>query len=435
MLIGFSVGNYRSFKEPVSFSMVAAKLKPKNDELNKSNLFPATDSVNLLRSAAIYGANASGKSNLIQALAFMRQFVLLSSRDTQAEEPIDVESYRLSTETEHAPSHFEIVFCLEGRRFRYGFEVDSDRIHAEWLYHVPSQREARLFIRDDNDFTISSVFKEGKGLENRTRDNALFLSVVSQFNGPIAKNILGWFRRLGVISGLGDIGYRHYTLAKFKDGTFREEMLGIIKELDTGIADIEIRTTELSEANIPLELLQRLTEFVESDARRKVTTPTEVEVLTSIHKKYDSDNAPIELTSFEFGKNESEGTQKLFYLLGPVLDTLKTGRVLFIDELDARLHPHITVSIVKLFHSTNTNPKNAQLIFATHDPKLLDNRLLRRDQIWFTEKDKYGATKLFSLAEYQVRNDALFEKDYLAGKYGAVPFIGSLDYLLGSNNG
>jgi len=435
MLIEFSIGNYRSIKEPVTVSMVAAKLRSRNRALDENNLFPIADSVSLLRSAAIYGANASGKSNLIQALAFMRRFVLESSKETQADEPINVESFKLSTETENAPSYFEVVFRLEGKRFRYGFEVDSKRVRSEWLYHVPEVREARLFVRKEDDFAISSVFKEAKGLSDKTRDNALFLSVIAQFNGPVAKSILRWFRGLGVISGLDDIGYRFFTLEKFEDGTFRDDILAIIKRLDFGIDDIAVRSIETTEANIPIGLLAELRKLVAPGAKDELLFPKQVKSLTSIHGKYDHDNSPVALTTFGFDNAESEGTKKLFYLLGPILDTLRSGRVFVVDELDARFHPHITVSIIKLFNSNETNPKNAQLIFATHDTNLLDNRLFRRDQIWFTEKTTFGATDLFSLAEYRVRNDAFFEKEYLAGKYGAIPFVGSLDYILASRDG
>jgi AAA15 family ATPase/GTPase len=154
-----------------------------------------------------------------------------------------------------------------------------------------------------------------------------------------------------------------------------------------------------------------------------------------VHRSFDEQGNPTSLVSFDIDENESEGTRKLIYLAGPLIDTLKHGKVLFIDEFDARLHPLITHQIISLFNSNNTNPNNAQLIFATHDTNLLSNRLFRRDQIWFAEKDKLGATHFYSLVEYKVRNDASFEKDYIRGKYGAIPFIGDLAQLLGRDNG
>ena len=434
MLIEFSVGNYRSFKEPVTLSMVGAKLKSKNKELNETNLFPINNSISLLKSAAIYGANASGKSNLIQAIKFMRRSVLESSKDSQATEPIGVENFRLSTETEGQPSYFEVIFCLDEKRYRYGFEVDAQRVHSEWLYHVPKTREANLFLREGNEFYLSNVFKEGKGLKGKTRDNALFLSVVAQFNGAISQSILRWFgEKLNVISGLSDEGYIPFTLSRMQDKTLKDDILSFVKRLDLGISDIQIEETELSEANLPKEFRQRLKRLL---SERGQDEPHVVTV-TTMHKKYDGHNTHVSVTSFDLDDNESEGTKKLFYLSGPLLYTLQSGEVLIIDELDSRLHPLITSATIQLFNSKVTNPKNAQLVFATHDTNLLNNKFFRRDQIWFTEKDKYGATDLYSLAEYKVRNDASFEKDYIAGRYGAIPFIGGLhylDFLVGDND-
>jgi AAA15 family ATPase/GTPase len=405
MLIEFSVGNYRSFKEPVTLSMVAAKLRAKDKEL-ENNLFPLTDSISLLKSAVIYGANASGKSNLVQAIDFMRRFVVGSSRDSQVAESINVDSFKLSSDTENEPSYFEVIFFLEGMRYRYGFEADTQKIHSEWLYRVPNKRETSLFIREGDEFKLSSVFKEGKGLTDKTRDNALFLWVVAQFNGPIARSILAWFRKLGVISGLSDEGYRGFTIERIQDGTLKDSIISFVKRMDVGISDIGLRPDEI------------LSHYVYPD-------------ITTLHKKYGGDGVFVSETSFDLDVNESEGTKKLFYLAGPLLYTLQEGRRLVIDELDARFHPLITSFIIKLFHSEATNPNNAQLIFATHDTNFLSNKIFRRDQIWFTEKDRYGATDLYSLAEIKARNDALYEKDYIAGKYGAIPFIGGLQHLIG----
>ena len=435
MLIEFTVRNYRSFKEPVTLSLIATALKSAHPDVDRDNVFSVTDKMNLLRSSVIYGANASGKSNLIRALAFMRRFVLDSSRETQADEAIPVESFRLSTETENAPSYFEVVFCLANKRYRYGFEADAQRIHSEWLYHVPTEREALLFQRQGNSISLSGQFKEGKGLESRTRENALFLSVAAQFNGPIATEILRWFRSVGVILGVEDVGYRGFTISKFEDGSFQDEIKTIIKRLDFGIADIEIQSQEVPEGDFPIGLFRELQKVIDPDEKQDFRPPTQVKRVASTHKKYTASNTFDSFVTFDFENNESAGTKKLFYLLGPILDILKSGRVLFIDELDARFHPFIVLAILRLFNSPLSNPLNAQLVFATHSTNLLDNKLLRRDQIWLLEKDRFGATDLFSLAEYRVRNDASFEKDYLAGKYGAVPYVSSLDPIFENNNG
>lgn len=427
MLIEFSVGNYKSFKETKIFSMLAANITAKDKELDENNLFSIGNSQSLLKSTAIYGANASGKSNLIQALFFMRRFVLESATKHPATEPIDVESFRLSTETEKEPSYFEIVFFTEGKRYRYGFEADAQKVYAEWLYHVPNVRESKLFEREEKEFSLSTVFQEGKGLTDKTRDNALFLSVVAQFNGTISLTILRWFQKLQIISGLQDVPHLINTIWQIEEGALRDDILSFVKEMDVGISDLKIERIE-AESNFPSGMHQPLRRFLMHNAKDQIK-------VTTLHKKYNHENIPVSLEAFDLNTHESEGTKKIFSLSGLLIDVLRSGKVLIVDELDARLHSLITIEIIKLFNSKKTNPHNAQLIFATHDTNLLSNEFFRRDQIWFIDKDKYGATDLYSLAEYRVRNDASFEKNYLLGRYRAIPFIGGLDYLIGDANG
>ena len=432
MLLEFSVGNYRSFHGPVTLSMQAAKLTATDKRLDQGNVFQA-NGARLLRSAAIYGANASGKSNLVRAMQFMRRFVLGSSRESQAEEATGVERFRLSTEAREKPAYFQIVFYLEGRRYRYGFEADEGRVQSEWLYHA-RQRETQLFVREGDQFDLSSVFREGKGLGKRTRDNALFLSVVAQFNGPTATALLRWFRaEFNIISGLRDVAYGPYTLRRFeKSEAFRQRALAFVRDADLAISGIDVETRPYGGTQVPAGLRGLLRESASVLADRETAKPDiEVEDLAAIqvrtwHQVFDREHRPEGWETFDLGEQESEGTQKIFYLLSPLMDTLEYGKVLVIDEMEARLHPFITRAVIELFHSTETNPHNAQLIFCTHDAGLLSTCIFRRDQIWFTEKDRYGATDLYSLAELKVRNDASFGKDYIAGKYGAVPFIGGL---------
>lgn len=432
MLIEFSVGNFRSFKEEVTLSLLAANLRAADPTLDASNLVE-THGLRLLRSAALYGANASGKSNLIQALNFMRSFVLRSSKESQAGEPIPVDPFRLSTVTRDAPSYFQIIFTLNDKRYRYGFELDGQRVHAEWLYHT-AQRESRVFIREEDAYDISGVFKEGQGLQTRTRDNALFLSVVAQWNGPLAQALLNWFRTgLNVISGLEDVAYSGFTMNRFEtDADFRERVVSFVSEADVGIADINIDSQSLRDSVMPAGLQSAVEQFFEQLTAVSKTGGREpgdilVRRVTTRRQMFDQDNQPVnELAVFAMQEQESHGTQKIFNLSGPLMDTLEQGKVLVIDEMEARLHPTLTRAIISLFNSPQTNPRHAQLIFATHDTGLLSNRIFRRDQIWFIEKDRYGASTLYSLAELQVRNDASFEKDYIIGKYGAIPFVGGL---------
>lgn len=441
MLVQFSVGNYRSFKEVVHFSMVAAKIKSKDSSLDANSVFEAGNNMSLLKSAAVYGANASGKSNLITAMRFMKWFVRNSSKETRFDEPIDFEPFRLSTEMAEHPSFFEVIFLLDGIRYRYGFEVNLEKVVSEWLHFVPTTREVSLFERDSEGIHVKKRFHEGRGIEEKTRKNALFLSVVAQFNGRIAQTLLRWFTQISVISGLDDLGYRHYTLKKFYEGDYRHEILKLIQDLDVGIDDIYVEKGSrppLSD-KAPEELKSFFQEMESLAARTVGDNQREQYLISMIHQKFDGENIPVAVEQFDLREHESQGTQKLFALTGPLVDTLKKGRILVIDELDARLHPLITCQIISLFNSQQTNPHNAQLVFTTHDTNLLNNKLLRRDQIWFTEKDRYGATHLYSLVEYKVeykgvRNDASYEKDYIQGRYGAIPFIGDLGSLFGESD-
>lgn len=439
MLIEFSVGNFRSFKDKVTLSMEAAKLRSKNHLLDEKNIaFINQGKLNLLKSAAIYGANASGKSNLIKAIDFARDFILASSKESQIEEEIDVENFLLTTDTIHKPSFFEFAFLHKNKKYRYGFEVDSERIHHEWLYHVPTAREARIFEREGQVIKLSGRISEARALINRTRENALFLSVMAQFNIQLATEILGWFRTLGIVSGVSDLGIHGYTMQKFQDKEFAKRAEDLLTQLDVGISGLKVdeRPVEGEENEIFGVLVKALLEVLPSeqaDQMRKLQeSGFKLPVVSTEHTLTDPAGVSIAKINFSLDEQESEGTKRLFYLLGPILRSIDNGSPLIVDELDARLHPLLTIEIINLYNSIKGNKKNAQLIFTTHDTNLLMNTLFRRDQIWFTEKNSIGATDLYSLAELKVRNDASFEKDYITGKYGAIPFIGDLEQLLES---
>lgn len=436
MLIEFSVGNYKSFKERVTFSMVAANIVAKDKTIDEDNVFAVDSELKLLKSAAIYGANASGKSNLYKALSFMKWFMINSSKETQSTEQIGVELFRLSTETENQPSFFEIVFILDNKKYRYGFEANRERVVSEWLYYVPKSRKTKLFERElDNIHSIKTYNAEG--IEKRTRRNALFLSVSAQFNVEIAENILDWLtRKLQIVSGLNVGNYQNHTVGYLQNNENKYEIIKLIKKLDLGIDNIELAETEkkigffmtIKKADIFKENPNLFKDANNLEDILNVTIS-----IKTIHQKFDHEGNYISPELFDLNKQESEGTQKVFAMAGLLVDTLEDGKILVIDEFDARLHPLISLAIVNLFNSREINPNNAQLIFMTHDTNLLSNKFFRRDQIWFTEKNRYGATDLYSLVEYKVPNDASFESDYIKGKYGAIPYIRSLSDLIESN--
>jgi len=413
MLIEFNVANYRSFKDRVTLSMLATN----DDSLQESNVI-VTEKRQLLKSVVVYGANASGKSNLLNAMRSMRRMVLTSSKDTQANEDIDVESFKLSTESDGKPCLFEIVFVQNNCTYRYGFEADRKRVHSEWLFNTPRTKEAQLFVREGKQFEVNSKrFKEGQGLEGKTRENALFLSVCAQWNGEISKNLLSWFRDFSFIHGLYDYTHLRTTVNKLTDITKKRWILEMTKLADLSIDDIEGREERLTYDSLPDDMPEEVKKEVIAQEIMTVE-------LKTVHKKFGENGTDAGTVVFDLEENESGGTQKFLNLAGPLLETIETGKLLVIDELDARLHPLLTRAVVKLFNSA-ANSKNAQLIFASHDINLLSNKIFRRDQVWFTEKDQFGATNLYSLIELQkVRKKASFGKDYILGKYGAIPFIG-----------
>lgn len=426
MLIEFTIGNFRSFKEHTTLNLTAANTRARDPKLNENNTIVIDNKLTLLTSTAIYGANASGKSNFIQAIGFMKRFVLTSSKESVIDEPIRVSPFRLSTTTENQPSFFEVVFLLENIKYRYGFEVNHEEVVSEWLFSAFTQKETNLFIRDETGIHVARSFKEGKDVEAKTRPNVLFLSAVAQWNGQLAGKLLGWFRTVRLISGLNDAGYKGFTIQSFEDGSYREEIVKLVKTLDLGIEDIS--SEKMGDDRVKIFIPENLP----AEVREAVMKQHENEkvLIQTTHKKYNESGMPVSSEMFNLQSDESDGTEKLFYMTAPLLDVLSNGSILFIDEMEARLHPLITRTLIGLFNSLETNPKRAQLIFTTHDTNLLSNKTFRRDQIWFVEKDRFGCSHLYSLAELKIRNDASFEDDYFEGRYGAIPFLGDVRQVI-----
>jgi uncharacterized protein len=298
------------------------------------------------------------------------------------------------------------------------------------LFYAPKGRETRLFFREKQKIELNADFKEGKGLEDKTRNNALFLSVAAQFNGPIAISILKWFLKCNVISGLEDQSYMQYTVSQFEKEDYKRKILNFLKTADLGIEDLNITQRQFN-ANDLETIPKEVASIIK--AQVKDVMASSVTEIKTFHKKYDEKKGLIGLEVFGFESEESDGTRKIFALSGPIIDTLLNGKVLFVDELDSRLHPKLMQYIVELFNSKEHNPNNAQLIFVSHNTNILNRRNFRRDQVWFVEKDEYGISKLFSLIEYKVRKTASFDKDYLEGKYGAVPIVDEIDLLNGDS--
>lgn len=430
MLIQFSVRNFKTFKEKATLSLIASnydKETRKEDNIYEDNKF----NLNILKSAVVYGANASGKSKFIDALMFMKSFVTKSSKDSQKGESIRVEPFRLNVETENSPTEFEVIFTHKNIMYRYGFEVDTKQVVSEWLFHKTNTKEVELFYRDYQTFeTHPRSFNKSKTIikEGLIRDNALLLSVASQFNEETATLVLSWFQELNIISGLEESNFKNNTLAKIKDKKEKAKVLELLKAADFGIQDIQYE--EFSFEAINEEIKEKMKTIKESI--KDIDSEFFSDVST-IHRKYDSEKKKIGEVKFSVKLDESNGTRKFLYLTGPLIDVLEGGGILFVDELDSKLHPNLVCQIVSLFNSKELNPKKAQIIFNTHDTNLLSSGLFRRDQIWLIEKDKFGESHLYSLSEFKsdkVRKTEAFEDNYINGKYGAVPFLGFFDNLI-----
>jgi len=423
MLIQFTVGNYRSFREKATLSLEATN----DDWLEEGNVVQLGEH-RLVKAAAIYGANAGGKSNFLAAMRRFRDLVMLSSKESQAGEKLPLDPFRLNTETESAPTFFEAIFLQNGTRYRYGFEASAEAIHSEWLWaQKDSIRETRLFTREGETIDPSDAFKEGKGLEARTRPNALFLSVVAQFNGETATSILTWMDRFRGITGLDDKLYMRFTASVLANEPDYQHLIHeLVRAADTGINELKVVEMETDKD----DRAKRQFEAMPPEVRRGFRyTPDVGFSIKTYHSKFQADHQPAGTVEFDLRKEGSAGTQKLVAISGPILHTLKDGAILCVDEMEARLHPKLTQALIGLFNSS-ANTKGAQLIFASHDQGLLNSRRIRRDQVWFVEKNDFSESSLYCLDEFKVRKEGKFEKEYLLGEFGAVPRLGNFQDVL-----
>lgn len=399
MILEFCVGNYLSIKDELKISFVATSLKESLPETNDLVSILGAG-VSLVRSAVIYGANASGKTNVLKAIAFYKHFIMDSFKNSQAGEAIDVENFRLNATTVKTPTTMEATFTDGAFIYRYGFEVDSKAVRAEWLYRRINKKRAKeveVFYREEDTTTVHPKSPLIQDLVNKkmVRGNALLLSTAAQFNEPTAVNVLHWLGDTQVLFCSEDEKLWTQAIRHLDDENIRDRITRFARYADLGIESI-----------------------AKIDNR-----------IVSNHRQYDDEGREVNNVAFSFNGNESEGTIKYFSLSYPIIDALDNGKRLAVDELDSKLHPLLVRKIITLFNSSETNPKGAQLLFTTHDTFLLGAGLFRRDQVWFTQKDSFGATEAYSLAEYKVRGNSPFEKEYLQGRFGATPIIGDLEAI------
>lgn len=418
MLIEFSITNYKSIVEKQTFSMMASKLTDL-----KENVFTLSEPnvIDLLKTAAMYGANASGKSNFIEAMHTVCEIVVESASGYKESDLLPINQYKLDEELLSSPSEFEVTFIADGVRYQFGFAATKEKITSEWLFSFPYGRARMLYQRewhsDDNVYNthFGQELKGDKSVWTRsTRSNALFLSTAVLLNSEQLLPVYRWFERKVKFSSSRGWGVS-FTAESCLNGK-KERILKALQNADTGIDNIEVEKTKFDLNDLPSDMPNELKTFFSKEVEGKET----IEVMT--YRK----NKKGDLVKFNLSE-ESDGTTKLFGFLGPWIHSLSNGNILFIDELHNSLHPKMVEYLVKLFNSPLTNPFNAQLIFTTHETSILKQNVFRRDQIWFSEKFN-NETSIYPLTDFVVRKGTEdLEASYLAGKFGALPFIGGDD--------
>jgi hypothetical protein len=414
MLVEFRVENFRSLREEQVLSLVASKDKTLQDTHTVSTGLKAAPSV--LRSAAIYGANASGKSNLIKALQYMRGVVAESATVIQPGQTFAVQPFRLDAQSAKEPTAFEVTFIIDGVRYQYGFSMTPQRIVSEHLLVYKAFKPQRWYERRYDTQTGKDVYDFGPGLkgpknlwEGATRPNALFLSMAVQLNSDALRPVFDWFVNGLVIFNEQAQLSPQVSIQMLQQAEGRRQICDFLSAADISIADIEVVTRKVPGQAVHFDLVAGKTEVRSEEVEEHQLRFSHVT---------EQGRAVFDLM------DESNGTRNLLFLTGPVLDILRKGLTLVIDELDTSLHTLLVRELVRLFHRPEINTGGAQLIFTTHDTSLLDAPdLFRRDQIWFVEKDRDQASELVSLSEFSPRKNEALERGYLMGRYGGIPFL------------
>ena len=397
MILEFSVANFLSFKDKVTFSMLANSSNGLDDNYIFSN------ERRILKTAAIYGANASGKTNLFKAIT-MVILMLKSSNNADINAKLPITPFRFSNETMIKPSFFELKFIVNNVRYVYGFEADENKIYDEYLYFYPNNRETKIFDRNnvDNYTFTQKDEKTLKEISEKNAENKFFLATATNWNFEKTKPVYDFLTNgIGTCFNLEELRKYAFSIYDANPNNLKNFALEFLKKTDFNIEDYQISKIEL-----PAELFKNTPD-----------APINPIIYNALFKHKGSNN----YISLE---EESLGTQIIFYFIPFIADTLNYKKVLIIDELDKSLHPYLVQYIVNIFNNSEINKNGSQLIFNTHDTNLLDLNILRRDQIWFTEKNSdNGESDLYPLSDFSVRKQENVEKGYLLGRYGAVPFI------------
>lgn len=430
MLIRFRVANYSSIRDEQELSFVS--LGTTSSKEQQDTIRVPKYGIEVLRVLAVYGANASGKSNLLQALRFMCMAVVSSQTSWKPQGGIPRTPFLLDKSHASEPSFFEVDLFEREVRYTYGFVVDATQVVEEWLYAYPQGKKQKWFVRDSSqskEFTFSRFLSgENKVIQSLTRSDSLFLSAAAQNNHQLLSPIFNWFSKsVRFVDSDTRSMLLHNTTREFRASTNTDRILSILSGADLGITGIDVEDEEVSNTT------RKMLEIIAEDSPEAFKGLKLSGTFPRPSLRHKTHEGGLEKT-LPFSE-ESHGTQVLFGLAGSIVQTLSSGSLLCVDELDAGLHPLIAVEIVRLFNDPIQNPNKAQLLFNTHDTNILECGGLRRDQIWFTEKDSDGATKLFPLSDYKPRKMENIKRGYLQGRYGGVPFIRPLDILHEDNHG
>jgi AAA15 family ATPase/GTPase len=412
MLLRFGIANYRSLRDRQELSFVASSLDDIESGLIEARHVPGHKVLPVL---VIYGANAAGKTAVINALDWMRSAVLYSHSRGKPDGKIPRTPFALDASCASLPSQCEVDFLLQDVRYHYGFEAADRAFTSEWLFAYPNDRRQALFEREGMQFRFGRNLKgRNQIISELTRPNSLFLSAAAQNGHDELTKVAGYFESMTI----GELAQKEIS-SSVLGRKIDERVLKFLTTAGTGVVDY--RVTEWD----PDVEHREFQEFMVELANKK-----------SIDLKIDRCNLQFSHKGADGGAvyfglhNESEGTRRLIRLLLPVFKALDAGTTMLVDELDASLHTQACELVIALFASPRTNPNGAQLVATTHDTNLLRSSHLRRDQVWLTEKDSRGATHLYPLTDFRTRKGDNLARGYLQGRYGAIPFAGDTSDIL-----
>ena len=426
MLIEFQFKNYRSFRDEAVLSMEATGVG------NFKNCLIEYNNRKLLPAAAIYGKNGGGKSNVIRAYWLAVQFIRNAQRSQHEKAPIPVVPFMLNDYSKEEPTEFEFVYVIDGIKYNYGFAATKEKIVREFLYHAPKGQRAMVFSREEQKFTFTEDKLRRNLISETIAPNQLFFSIACTMNDTACVKAMKWFREAIYFSrDYSDIPQQ--LLEYSNDNGMLKAIASYAQAADLGIEDMqfEFNSKEIDEKldwpdNVPEGIRAALTQFMralsessdQAEAKMKFGEVTATSLHTGIDKAGKHQQYKLEL------EDESDGTRKLMALAPAIESALRSGGVLLVDEIEKEMHPMLVNYIIAKFQSKRTNTNGAQLIFTTYNTELMNMELLRKDQLYFADKNQVdGSSELYSISDFNTRTTENIRKGYLAGKYGATPDI------------